>query len=56
MTLKIKHKATVIKDEKPDVANLEVGEIAINSHPDSAAIYFKLSDGRLAKVDATVIP
>jgi hypothetical protein len=53
--IRIRSKNSVVKDKAPLPADLEIGELALNAHQDSPAIYLKDAAGAIRKVagDAT---
>ena len=50
MPIRIKSKNSVVKDKAPLPADLEIGELALNAHQDSPAIYLKDAAGAVRKV------
>ena len=50
MPVKLKLLNSVVKSRQPDPANLDYGELCINQHAESAAIYFKDNAGGLQKI------
>jgi hypothetical protein len=48
--IRIKSKNSVVKDKAPLPADLEIGELALNAHQDSPAIYLKDAAGAVRKV------
>mgnify|MGYP001410360474 CR=1 FL=1 len=50
MPVKLKLLNSVVKSRQPDPASLEYGELCINQHAESAAIYFKDNAGGLQKI------
>jgi hypothetical protein len=50
MAIRIKSKNSVVKDKAPLPTDLEVGELALNAHQDSPAIYLKDAAGAVRKI------
>jgi hypothetical protein len=50
MAIRIRSKNSVVKDKAPLPADLEIGELALNAHQDSPAIYLKDAAGAVRKV------
>ena len=50
MPVKLKLLNSVVKSRQPDPASLDYGELCINQHAESAAIYFKDNAGGLQKI------
>ena len=50
MPVKLKLLNSVVKSRQPDPAGLDYGELCINQHAESAAIYFKDNAGGLQKI------
>ena len=50
MAIRIKSKNSVVKDKAPLPTDLEIGELALNAHQDSPAIYLKDAAGTVRKV------
>jgi hypothetical protein len=48
--IRIRSKNSVVKDKAPLPADLEIGELALNAHQDSPAIYLKDAAGAVRKV------
>jgi hypothetical protein len=53
VAIRIKSKNSVIKDKAPLPADLEIGELALNAHQDSPAIYLKDAAGVVRKIAGT---
>jgi hypothetical protein len=52
MPVRIKLKNSVIKDKAPLPADLEIGELGVNAHQDSPALYLKDNAGAIRKIAA----
>jgi hypothetical protein len=48
--IRIRSKNSVVKDKAPLPADLEIGELALNAHQDSPAIYLKDAAGAVRKI------
>lgn len=52
MTIKVQLKRSAVKDKVPTAADLTYGELALNYHKDSVALYTKLSDNTIKEITA----
>jgi hypothetical protein len=56
MSIRIKHKNSVVKDKAPLPADLVIGELGINAHQDSLALYLKDAAGAIHKLAVGATP
>jgi len=55
MASRIQNKRSSFKGKRPNNANLEPGEIALNTNADDAGLFFEANDGSVVKVGPTFI-